>query len=254
MRGLPWPGWQQHQPRMAAPGRPERGLHRRAAAPVQGRHAREPGDAAAGGLADRPGHRRPGGVLPEPDTRWAWRPIPRTGRRARRSTCAATRDTGVPACVACHGPAGRGNLAAGYPALRAQQSVYVVKQLNAYADGTRYAGAASAEAGSQQRDDVHPRQAPHARADPRRGLLRAGHALIFQGPHMSRLLALVALLLLCACARQEPAAARPRRRRLRRRPRPRRRPRQRRPARRARSSRRRSRRSPPTAPPRPSIR
>src|ERR1700746_3054296 len=32
----------------------------------------------------------------------------------------------VPACVACHGPVGRGNLAAGYPALRAQQSVYVV--------------------------------------------------------------------------------------------------------------------------------
>jgi cytochrome c553 len=49
--------------------------------------------------------------------------------------------TGVPACVACHGPAGRGNLAAGYPALRAQQSVYVVKQLNAYADGSRYSGA-----------------------------------------------------------------------------------------------------------------
>ena len=51
--------------------------------------------------------------------------------------------SGVPACVACHGPAGRGNPAAGYPALRAQQSVYVVKQLNAYADGTRYAGAAA---------------------------------------------------------------------------------------------------------------
>jgi cytochrome c553 len=47
----------------------------------------------------------------------------------------------VPACVACHGPVGRGNLAAGYPALRAQQSVYVVKQLNDYASGARYAGA-----------------------------------------------------------------------------------------------------------------
>jgi cytochrome c553 len=47
----------------------------------------------------------------------------------------------IPACVACHGPAGRGNLAAGYPALRAQQSVYVVKQLNDYASGARYAGA-----------------------------------------------------------------------------------------------------------------
>ena len=45
-----------------------------------------------------------------------------------------------PRCVACHGPVGRGNLAAGYPALRAQQSVYVVKQLNDYASGTRYSG------------------------------------------------------------------------------------------------------------------
>jgi cytochrome c553 len=51
-----------------------------------------------------------------------------------------TGDTGreIPACVACHGPVGRGNLAAGYPALRAQQSVYVVKQLNDYASGARY--------------------------------------------------------------------------------------------------------------------
>jgi len=47
---------------------------------------------------------------------------------------------GVPGCVACHGPVGRGNLAAGYPALRAQQSVYVVKQLNDYASGARYTG------------------------------------------------------------------------------------------------------------------
>ncbi len=46
----------------------------------------------------------------------------------------------VPACTACHGPVGRGNLAAGYPALRAQQSVYVIKQLNDYASGARYTG------------------------------------------------------------------------------------------------------------------
>lgn len=52
----------------------------------------------------------------------------------------------VPACVACHGPVGRGNLAAGYPALRAQQSVYVVKQLNDYASGTRYTGSNPAQA------------------------------------------------------------------------------------------------------------
>ena len=46
----------------------------------------------------------------------------------------------IPACIACHGPVGRGNLAAGYPALRAQESVYVVKQLNDYASGARYSG------------------------------------------------------------------------------------------------------------------
>ena len=47
----------------------------------------------------------------------------------------------IPACAACHGPGGRGNLAAGYPALRAQQSVYVAKQLSDYASGARYPGA-----------------------------------------------------------------------------------------------------------------
>ena len=52
----------------------------------------------------------------------------------------------IPACVACHGPVGRGNLAAGYPALRAQQSVYVVKQLNDYAKGSRYTGSKPVQA------------------------------------------------------------------------------------------------------------
>ena len=46
----------------------------------------------------------------------------------------------IPACIACHGPAGRGNPSAGYPALRAQESVYVAKQLNDYASGARYTG------------------------------------------------------------------------------------------------------------------
>jgi cytochrome c553 len=46
----------------------------------------------------------------------------------------------IPACIACHGPVGRGSLESGYPALRAQESVYVVKQLNDYASGARYTG------------------------------------------------------------------------------------------------------------------
>ena len=49
----------------------------------------------------------------------------------------------IPACTACHGPIGRGNPAAGYPALRGQQSVYTMKQLNDYAQGSRYSGASA---------------------------------------------------------------------------------------------------------------
>ncbi|MBV6423098.1 MAG: Cytochrome c4 [Steroidobacteraceae bacterium] len=53
-------------------------------------------------------------------------------------------ERGIPACMACHGPVGRGNPAAGYPALRAQHSVYTVEQLTAYAKGSRYDDAAGA--------------------------------------------------------------------------------------------------------------
>ena len=45
---------------------------------------------------------------------------------------------GLPACIACHGPVGRGVPAAGFPALRAQHAVYTQKQLNDYAADTRY--------------------------------------------------------------------------------------------------------------------
>jgi len=44
----------------------------------------------------------------------------------------------IPACSACHGPAGQGNSGAGFPALRAQHSVYTVKQLQDYLTGNRY--------------------------------------------------------------------------------------------------------------------
>ncbi|HEY5641915.1 MAG TPA: c-type cytochrome [Woeseiaceae bacterium] len=46
-------------------------------------------------------------------------------------------DTGVAACMACHGPTGAGNPAAGYPALKGQHAAYTAKQLLAYADGLR---------------------------------------------------------------------------------------------------------------------
>jgi cytochrome c553 len=50
----------------------------------------------------------------------------------------------IPACTACHGPAGQGNAGAGYPALRGQHSVYTVKQLQDYLTKNRYRDAADA--------------------------------------------------------------------------------------------------------------
>src|SRR5580658_10407815 len=47
---------------------------------------------------------------------------------------------GIPACMACHGATGKGNEPAKFPALRGEQSVYVAKQLNAYAAGARPPG------------------------------------------------------------------------------------------------------------------
>jgi cytochrome c553 len=44
---------------------------------------------------------------------------------------------GVAACMACHGPTGRGNPAAGYPAVSGQHATYTTKQLQDYAAGTR---------------------------------------------------------------------------------------------------------------------
>ncbi len=46
-------------------------------------------------------------------------------------------DAGVPACVACHGPTGRGNPAAYYPALAGQHADYTQLQLNAFRDDKR---------------------------------------------------------------------------------------------------------------------
>ena len=46
-------------------------------------------------------------------------------------------ESGAAACMACHGPTGRGNPAAQYPALQGQHAAYTAKQLNDYAAGTR---------------------------------------------------------------------------------------------------------------------
>lgn len=44
----------------------------------------------------------------------------------------------VPACIACHGPVGRGVPASGYPALEAQHALYIMAQLTQYANDARY--------------------------------------------------------------------------------------------------------------------
>jgi len=60
----------------------------------------------------------------------------------------------IPACAACHGPLGRGNLAAAYPALRAQHSVYTVKQLQDYLTKNRYRDASDANTVYTTRNSV----------------------------------------------------------------------------------------------------
>lgn len=43
----------------------------------------------------------------------------------------------IAACIACHGPAGRGNAPAGYPAVYGQHAAYTAKQLLDYQNGNR---------------------------------------------------------------------------------------------------------------------
>lgn len=47
------------------------------------------------------------------------------------------KETGVPACMACHAPNGVGNPGIGYPALHGQHAKYVSLQLRAYRTGER---------------------------------------------------------------------------------------------------------------------
>ncbi len=51
-------------------------------------------------------------------------------------------ERGVVACVACHGPSGRGNPLAAYPVLQGQHATYTANTLRAYAAGTRQSDAA----------------------------------------------------------------------------------------------------------------
>jgi len=46
-------------------------------------------------------------------------------------------EANIAACAACHGPTGKGNAAASYPALAGQHSDYTIAQLKAYREGSR---------------------------------------------------------------------------------------------------------------------
>lgn len=51
---------------------------------------------------------------------------------------AGNADSGVPACMACHGPAGEGNPVAGYPALAGQHAAYTSNMLTRYRAGENW--------------------------------------------------------------------------------------------------------------------
>ena len=53
------------------------------------------------------------------------------------------RERNVPACIACHGPLGRGNAPGKYPAIRAQHAEYTLKQLRDYKSLARKTGPAN---------------------------------------------------------------------------------------------------------------
>lgn len=62
---------------------------------------------------------------------------PSTVDRGQRLYRGGDRDNNSAACIACHGPTGRGNPAAAYPSLKGQYATYTAAQLRAYASGAR---------------------------------------------------------------------------------------------------------------------
>jgi cytochrome c553 len=65
----------------------------------------------------------------------AEKPLVASGERLWR---AGNAKTGVPACMACHGPAGEGIPFTGYPALAGQHSTYVSSMLTRYRGGENW--------------------------------------------------------------------------------------------------------------------
>jgi cytochrome c553 len=57
--------------------------------------------------------------------------------RGRQLYTGGNPDREIAACIACHGPGGRGNPLAGYPAIAGQHATYTANQLRLYASGER---------------------------------------------------------------------------------------------------------------------
>jgi cytochrome c553 len=51
---------------------------------------------------------------------------------------AGNAETGVPACMSCHGPAGEGNPLAGYPVLAGQHALYTANMLTRFRQGEHW--------------------------------------------------------------------------------------------------------------------
>lgn len=101
-----------------------------------------------------------------------------TGNEADPSYWKAGRDLyrggdqarGIPACTSCHGPVGRGTPAAGYPALQAQFAVYTMKQLDGYANATRYPQVAEGESHTSANANIMATIAARMTAEERRNV------------------------------------------------------------------------------------
>ena len=62
---------------------------------------------------------------------------PDLAEAGRRLYQAGDASRNIPSCMSCHGPGGRGNRLAAFPALGGQHAEYSAKQLRAYRDGSR---------------------------------------------------------------------------------------------------------------------
>ena len=62
---------------------------------------------------------------------------PGLAEAGRRLYQAGDMTRGIPSCMSCHGPGGRGNALAAFPKLGGQFAAYSAKQLRAYRDGSR---------------------------------------------------------------------------------------------------------------------